>query len=92
VWIIIIVHVQWTKLESASIQFKREDKVIWALCQINNNAYKSHFNIFIMVFFSRPPKERKEIKLFTWEISQQAKEEREIFLGFLFNYYYKHGK
>ena len=32
--------------------------------------------------------QRKEIKLFTWESSQQAKEEREIFLGFLFNYYY----
>ena len=29
--IIIIVHVHWTKLESASIQFKVEDKVIWAL-------------------------------------------------------------
>ena len=25
------VHVHWTKLESASIQLKREDKVIWAL-------------------------------------------------------------
>ena len=35
-----------------------------------------------MVFSSRPPKERKEIKLFTWESSQQAKGEREIFLGF----------
>ena len=32
VWIIIIVHVHCTKLEAASIQFKREDKVIWALC------------------------------------------------------------
>ena len=32
VWIIIIVHMHWTKLESASIQFKREDKVTWALC------------------------------------------------------------
>ena len=73
----------WTKLESASIQFKREDKVTWALCQINDNAYKSHFNIFIMVFSFRPPKKRKEIKLFTRESSQQAKEEREIFLGFL---------
>ena len=31
VWIIIIVHVHWTKLESASIKFKREDMVIWAL-------------------------------------------------------------
>ena len=36
-----------------------------------------------MVFYSRPPKERKEIKLFTRESSQQAKEEQEIFLGFL---------
>ena len=36
-----------------------------------------------MVFYSRPPKERKEIKLFTRESSQQVKEEREIFLGFL---------
>jgi hypothetical protein len=34
--------VLWTKLESASILFKREDKVKWALCQINNNAYESH--------------------------------------------------
>ena len=29
------------------------------------------------------PKKRKEIKLFTRERSQQAKEERDIFLGFL---------
>ena len=36
-----------------------------------------------MVFSSRPPKKRKEIKLFTQESSQQAKEEREIFLGFV---------
>ena len=47
-----------------------------------------------MVFSYRPPKKRKEIKLFTWESSQQTKEEQEIFLGFLFNYYYygKKGK
>ena len=31
VCIIIIVHVHWTKLESATIQLKREDMVIWAL-------------------------------------------------------------
>ena len=31
VWTIIIVHVHWTKLESASIQYKGEDKVILAL-------------------------------------------------------------
>ena len=36
-----------------------------------------------MVFSSRPPKKRNKIKLFTRESSQQAKEEREIFLGFL---------
>ena len=41
-----------------------------------------------MVFSYWPPKKRKGIKLFTRESSQQAKEEREIFLGFLFNYYY----
>ena len=41
-----------------------------------------------MVFSYRPPKKRKEIKLFTRESSQQAKDEQEIFLGFLFNYYY----
>ena len=35
------------------------------------------------------PKEKK-IKLFTRESSQQVKEEREIFLGFHFNNYYKH--
>ena len=36
-----------------------------------------------MVFSYWPPKKRKEIKLFTRESSQQAKEEQEIFLGFL---------
>ena len=36
-----------------------------------------------MVFTSRPPNKRKEIKLFTRESSQQAKEEREFLLGFL---------
>ena len=36
-----------------------------------------------MVFSYRPPRKRKEIKLFTQESSQQAKEEHEIFLGFL---------
>ena len=59
-WIIIIVHVHWTKLESASIWYKGEDKVIWALCQINNNAYKSHFNNLIVVFSYRPPKKRNK--------------------------------
>ena len=39
-----------------------------------------------------PQRKEKKIKLFARESSQQVKEEREIFLGFLFNYYYKHGK
>ena len=38
-----------------------------------------------------PQKKEKKIKLFTWERSQQVKEEREIFLGFHFNFQYKHG-
>ena len=91
VWIIIIVHVHWTKLESTSIQFKREYKVIWALCQINNNAYESHSTFSLWSFPLDPQRKRKEIKLFTRESSNQAKEEHEIFLSFLFNYYYKHG-
>ena len=32
-----------------------------------------------------PQRKEKKIKLFTRESSQQVKEEREIFLGFLFN-------
>ena len=32
----------WTKLVSANILFKGEDKVILALCWINNKAYKNH--------------------------------------------------
>ena len=39
-----------------------------------------------------PQKKEKKIKIFTRESSQQAKEEREIFLGFLFNYYYYNKK
>ena len=35
-----------------------------------------------------PQKKERKIKLFTRENSQQAKEEQEIFLGFLINYYY----
>ena len=91
---IIIVHVHWTKLESASIQLKREDKEIWALCSINNNAYEIHSTFSSWSSPLYPQRIRKEIKLFTRESSQQAKEEQEIFLGFLSNYYYysKKGK
>ena len=59
---IIIVHVHWTKLESASIQLKREDKIIWALKLNKQSCIWETLNIFNMVFYSRPSKERKENK------------------------------
>ena len=37
-----------------------------------------------------PQRKEKKRKLFTRESSQQVKEEREIFLGFHFNFYYQH--
>ena len=83
VWIIIILHVHWTKLQYASILFKGEDKVIWVLCYINNNAYEIHSTFSSWSSPLAPPKKWKEIKLFTRESSQQAKEERGIFFGFL---------
>ena len=95
-----------------------EDKVKWALCQINNYANESHSTfsswssprqnsnkkkrnsekhteIFLefLFFLEQVRKSRqKQEKLFARESSQQVKEEREIFLGFLFNYYYQHRK
>ena len=41
-------------------------------------------------FLQQANKKKKREKLFTWESSQQAKEEREIFLDFLFNTTTKH--
>ena len=40
-----------------------------------------HFHFGLLL--STPKEKRKEIKLFTRESSQQAKDERDIFLGFL---------
>ena len=48
-----------------------------------------HFQYGLLL--STPKERKKKIKLFTRESSQQVKEEREIFLGFHFNFYYKHG-
>ena len=70
-----------TKLESASIQFKGEDKVIWSWLK-QQACILEPLDIFIMVFSSRPPKKRKEIKLFTRESYQQAKEESKNLFGF----------
>ena len=81
-WIVIIVHVHWPKLELAGIEYEGEDKVIWALCQINDNAYKTHLTFSLWSSPIDPQRTRKEIKLFTRESSQQAKEERKIFWVF----------
>ena len=50
----------------------------------NKTISKKHTEIYIFevfVFMKKVKQERE--KLFTWESSQQVKEEREIFLGFL---------
>ena len=93
----IIVHVHWTKLESANIQFKGEDKVIWALGQINNNAYESHSSFSS---WSSPldPKEKKrtsknEKNYLHGKAPNKQKKNGKSFRVFLFNYYYyKHGR
>ena len=40
-----------------------------------------HFQYGLLL--STPKEKKRNKKLFTWESSQQAKEERKIFLGFL---------
>ena len=81
VWIIIIVHVHWTTLESASIYYKREDKVV---CLKVKSAIK-HMGASkkFQSWSSTLDPQIKKKKLFTRESSQQAKEENKIFLGFL---------
>ena len=81
--IIIIVHVHWTKLKPASIQFKREDKVIGSKLNQQSCIWEP-LNIFIIVFYSRPPKVWKEIKLFTQESSQQVRRRTRNVFGFSF--------
>ena len=92
VWIIIIVHVHWTKLESASIQFKGEDKVIWALCSINKMHKRAtqHFHRGLLL---STPKEKKGNKtIYMGKLPTSKTRMRNLF-GFSFNYYYyKHGK
>ena len=81
--IIIIVHVHWTKLESASIQLKREDEVIGS--KLNKQSCKwEPLNIFNMVFYSRPPKEGKENKtIYTRKLPTSKRRTRNLF-GFPF--------
>ena len=63
----------WTKLESASIQFMGEDKVIWALYQFNNYSYESHstFSSWSSPWYNSNEKKRNSEK------------HTEIFLEFL---------
>ena len=49
---------------------------------MKNNFKETHTNVFGVFVFLKAVKQERE-KLFTWESSQQAKEEREIFLSFL---------
>ena len=44
---------------------------------------KKHTELFLEFFVFLKKVKRKREKLFTWESSQQEKEEHEIFLGFL---------
>ena len=84
VWIIIIVHVHWTKLESARIQLKREDKSnMWS--QLNKQScIWEPLNILNMFFYSRPPKKRKEKKtIYTGKLPTSKRRTRNLF-GFSF--------
>ena len=56
------------------------------------NFIETHLNVFGAFVFLKKVKQERE-KLFPWESSQQVKEEREIFLGFLLILQLnKHGK
>ena len=68
----------------------------WSSSWYNSNKNKrnseKHTEIFLEFFGfleqANKREKQKQEKLFIRESSQQAKEEQEIFLGFLFNYYY----
>ena len=73
----------WTKMESASIQFKGEDKVIWALCQINNNAYTSHTTFSLWSSPLDPQrKEKKQNYLHGKPPNKQKKNEKSFWVFF----------
>ena len=81
--IIIRVYMHWTKLESASIQLKREAKVIWASLNKQSCIWEP-LSIFNMVFFSRPPKKRKEKKtIYMGKLPTSKRRTRHLF-GFSF--------
>ena len=83
VWIIIIVHVHWTKLESASIQFKREHKVIWALWQINNNAHKSRSTFSLWSSPLNPKEQERNKTIYKGKLPTSKRRTRNLF-GFSF--------
>ena len=83
VWIIIIVHVHWTKLESASIQFKRDDKLfgLFVRSTIMHMRATQHFHYGLLL---STPKEKKRNKtIYTGKIPTSKRRTRNIF-GFSF--------
>ena len=73
----------WTKLESASIQYMGEDKVIWALCYINNNAHMSHSTFSSWSSPLDPQrKEKKQNNLHGKAPNQQKKNEKSFWVFF----------
>ena len=95
-WIIIRVHMHYTKLESTNIYSDEKTRYygLFVRSTIIHMRAAHHFHQGLLLTAQRKEKNFKEReKLFTRESSQQAKEEREIFLGFhFFNYYFKQRK
>ena len=91
VWIIIIVHVHWTKLESTSIQFKREDKVIWALVRstIMHMRATQHFNHGLLL--STPKGKKRNKIIYTRKLPTSKRRTRNL-VGFSFNITTMHRK
>ena len=84
VWIIIIVHMHWTKLESASIQFKREDKVIWALLLDQQSCIWEPLQQFNYGLLLSIPKEKKRNKtIYTGKLPTSKRRTWNLF-GFSF--------
>ena len=79
-----IVHMHWTKLESASIQLKREDNMGSKLNK--QSCIWEPLNIFNFVFYSLPPKERKENKsIYTGKLPTSKKKNEKSFWVFILN-------
>jgi len=90
-WIIIIVHVHWTKLESASIQFKGEYKVIWLLVKSTIMYMRATKHFHHGLLLSTPKGKKRNKIIYTGKLPTSKRRTRNHF-GFSFNYCHKHGK